>query len=47
MKKYMYIYILKALLKSTVADQSFLGREDTSVSMSKGGHHADWGGKGL
>lgn len=36
-KKYMYIYILKALLKSTVADQSFLGREDTSVSMSKGG----------
>ena len=34
---YIYIYILKALLKSTVEDQSFLGREDTSVSMSKGG----------
>ena len=36
-KEKKYIYILKALLKSTVEDQSFLGREDTSVSMSKGG----------
>jgi len=36
-KEKIYIYILKALLKSTVEDQSFLGREDISVSMSKGG----------